>query len=265
MSSKWLIFLIFLFGFNAQGQELELLATVEGDFDLMTTDHIGQLYVTKGAEVFLYSKEGVLQFQYSSLSLGEVTHLDTRNPLKLLLHYPDYSQIKFLDNTLSPTRDQTLDLNRLELELAQLACTSFDNGFWVYDPVNFRLVRFNQGLEISNEVSNVNQLVGAEIDPIQMTEDESWVYLNDPAYGVFIFDSFGTYSRLIPIPGAQRIQVRGNGLFLQTKDGLIKYDSLTFEQIKIELPVEEWKILRIEKDLLYILTDEGVQIYGRAK
>ncbi|MFC2175500.1 hypothetical protein ACFLR1_00845 [Bacteroidota bacterium] len=240
---------------------MQLVTTIKGDFDLLTTDHIGRLYVTKGSEVFLYSKEGELKFRYSSLNLGDVTFLDTRNPLKLLLFYKDYSQITFLDNSLSETRGQTLDLNKMNLATAQLACTSFDNGFWVYNPINFQLLRYSQSMRISNEVSNINQLVGADINPNQMLEDDNWVYMNDPEYGVFVFDSFGTYSKLIPIPGAKQIQVRGNSVFLETEEGLIKYNLETFDQIEIELPIENWKMLRIEKDCLYLLTDAGVLIY----
>ncbi len=252
-------------GFDVCAQELKLEATIDGDFDLMMTDNIGRLYLASEHELFLYTKEGKLLYRYSDLSRGEISHLDTRNPLKLLLYYPDYAQITFLDNTLSPTRTQSLDLSNLELELAQLSCTSFDNGFWVYDPVSFRLLRFNQSVKVTNEVANINQLVGAEINPNQMVEEGSWLYLNDPEYGVFVFDSFGTFSKLIPITGAQRIQVRGDAIFLQTEEGLIKFDDVSLEQVQIELPVERWSELRIEKGWLYVLSEEGVFIYKYIK
>lgn len=249
----------FLFSIG-NAQELKLEKTIAGDFDLLTTDHIGRMYLARGHELFLYSKEGELMYQYSDLSRGEITHLDTRNPLKLLLFYPGYSQIAFLDNTLSLTRD-IVQLSQLQLELAQLACTSFDNGFWVYDPVSFRLIRFDQGLNPTNEVANINQLVGAELNPNQMLEHDSWLYMNDPDHGVFVFDSFGTYTKLIPIPGAERISVRSNGLFLEMKDKLTKYDELSLQQTEIELPVQQFKMVRIEKDKLFVLTEAGIQIY----
>lgn len=242
------------------GQELKLEKTISGEFDFLTTDHIGRMYLSRGYELFLYSKEGELMYQYSDLSRGEITNLDTRNPLKLLLFYPGYSQIAILDNTLSLTRD-IVQLSQLQLELAQLACTSFDNGFWVYDPVSFRLIRFDQGLNPTNEVANINQLVGLELNPNQMLEHDSWLYMNDPDHGVFVFDSFGTFTKLIPIPGAERISVRSNGLFLEMKDKLIKYEELSLQQTEIELPMEKFKMLRIEKNKLFVLTETGVQIY----
>lgn len=242
------------------GQQLEYDRVIEGEFDMLSTDHIGRVYVTRHDELFLYSEKGDLMYQFSDLSRGEIQHLDTRNPLKILIFYPDYSQIAFLDNTLSRTREN-VNLMNMGLELARLACTSFDNGFWVYDPVSFRLVRFDQGLNQTNEVANINQLVGAELNPDQMLEFDSWLYLNDPEYGVFVFDSFGTFTKLIPIKGAERIGVRGNGIFFQMKDKLIKYDPLSFDQVEIQLPVNEFQSVSIEKKQLFILTKRGVLIY----
>ena len=244
----------------ACAQELEYDRIIPGEFNMLSTDHIGRVYVTKHDELFLYSEKGDLMYQFSDLSRGEIEHLDTRNPLKILLFYPDYSQIAFLDNTLSPTREN-VNLMNLGLELARLACTSFDNGFWVYDPVSFRLVRFDQGLNVTNEVSNINQLVGADINPNQMVEFDSWLYMNDPDQGVFVFDSFGTYTKLIPIKGARQINVRGNGIFLQMDDKLIKYDTLSFEQIEIQLPVQDFTAISIEKKHLFILGKKGVSVY----
>lgn len=264
MRNYCLFVLLLSFCGISYGQGLELKKSIAGEFDFMTTDHIGRLYLTKGYELFLYSSEGDLMYQYSDLSRGEITHLDTRNPMKLLLYYPDYGQITLLDNTLSKTRDN-IDLNALDLSLSQLACASFDNGFWVYDPVSFRLIRFDQGLNVTNEISNVNQLVGAEINPNQMVEFENWLYLNDPKHGIFVFDSFGTYSKLISIKGANRIQVRANGVFLELEDKLIKYNSLNFEQVQIDMPVQNYRSISIEKDRLYILQDDKVLMFSSAK
>ena len=249
---------------NSLAQELVLKHTIDGKFDYMTSDHIGRLYLAKGHELFLYSEEGKLLYQFSDLSRGRITCLDTRNPMKLLLFYPDYGEIALLDNTLSRTR-QNINLNTLDLSLAQLACASFDNGFWVYDPVNFKLIRFDQGLNITNEVSSINQLVGSEINPTQMVEFDSWLYVNDPNFGVFIFDSFGTYSKLLPITNAQRIHVKTNGIFFEIGNKLIKYDPLSFDQMEITLPTSNYKQLGIEKNRLYVMQDNRVLMYQRGK
>ena len=256
-----LIVSIGLFTQSVTGQELKEFASIEGDFDMLVTDHIGRVYLMQGYELFLYSEEGQLLYQFSDLSRGEIEQLDVRNPLKLLLFYPGYAQIAFLDNTLSATLD-IVELSQLQLDLAQLACTSFDNGFWVYDPVSFRLVRFDQGLNITNEVSNINMLIGAETNPTQLMEHDSWLYMYDAEYGIFVFDSFGTYIKSIPIPGAKSISVRSNGIFLEFENRLVKYDDLSLQQMEIELPITDYRSVRIEKKKLFFLTENGVKIYS---
>lgn len=246
---------------QAQESELKLTTHIDGSFDVLITDHIGRVYLTQGHELFLYSSEGKLMYQFSDLSRGEITDLDVRNPLKLLLFYPDYAQIRFLDNTLSETQE-IIELNNLGLELTQLACTSFDNGFWLYDPVSFRLVRYDQSLSVTNDISNINVLTQLDLNPNQMVEHDSWLYMNDPNHGVFVFDSFGTYTKLIPIVGARRISVRSNGLFFEMEDKLIKYNPFNFNQVEIELPISDYRSVRIENKKLFFLTDNGVKIYS---
>jgi len=246
---------------SVHGQSLRQEARIDGKFDGMTTDNLGQIYLTRGNEIFLYSLTGEMLYQFSDFSYGRIGSIDTRNPMKVTVFYPDFSRIAFLDNTLSKNREQSLRLDRLQLSLVQLVCTSFDNGFWVYDPVNFRLLRFDQHMNVTNEIGPVNQLVGLSLDPTHLREEGDWLYLNDPAHGVFRFDIFGTYSKLIPVKGVRAMQVRDNGIFLTKDDGFFRFDPLLLEEEAIELPVAEFRVVRIEKKHLFILDKKGVSVF----
>jgi len=247
--------------FCSFGQGLQLQYHIAGAFDGMTTDNLGQLYVYRGPELFLYSNEGKLSYQYSDLSFGRISSVDTRNPMKVQVFYSDFSQIVFLDNTLSKNREQSLRLDRLQLSLVHLACTSFDNGFWVYDPVNFRLLRFDQHMNVTNSIENVNQLVGASLDPDIMVEEGDWLYLNDPVQGIFRFDVFGTYSKMIPMTEVKSIQVRDDGIFLTKENGFFQFDQLNFEASEIVLPIRTFRNVRLEKERLFIHDSAGVSVF----
>jgi len=243
----------------AQGLALE--THIKGRFDGMTTDHLGQVYLTRGSEIFLHTTDGRMLYQFSDLSYGRIGSIDTRNPMKLLVFYPDFSRIVFLDNTLSKNREQSLRLDRINLSLVQLVCASFDNGFWAYDPVYFRLLRFDQQMNVTNSIENVNQLVGKDIDPSQMLEEGDWLYLCDPKLGIFRFDIFGTYSKLFPIVGITGMQVR-NDVLLYTKDsGFYRFDPLPMEEESITMPFERFRSVRLEKERLYMLDTAGVSIF----
>ncbi len=260
MRMPWTIALLLLH-LITMGQGLQLQSRIEGRFDGMTTDHLGQVYVTQGGELKLFTREGRMLYQYSDLSYGRIGGIDTRNPMKLMVFYPDFSRVTFLDNTLSKNREQSLRLDRINLSLVQLVCASFDNGFWAYDPVYFRLLRFDQHMNVTNSIENVNQLVGVDIDPSQMVEEGDWLYLNDPKRGVFRFDIFGTYSKLIPITGIIHLQARDELLLFVKETGLYRFDPLNFEEEAVLLPVERFMNARLEKEHLYIHEANGVSIY----
>lgn len=255
------ILMLLLCTFFGYGQGLQLQHRIAGKFDGMTTDNLGNVYLTRGTELFLYGLDGNLIYQYSDLSYGRISSVDTRNPMKIQVFYADFSQIVFLDNTLSKNREQSLRLDRLQLSLVHLACTSFDNGFWVYDPVNFRLLRFDQHMNVTNSIDNVNQLVGASLDPTMMVEEGDWLYLNDPAQGIFRFDVFGTYNKMIPISGVKSIQVRENGIFLTKEKGFFQFDALSFEESETVLPITSFENVRLEKNHLYIHDSTGVSVF----
>lgn len=242
-------------------QSLDLKTQIVGRFDGMTTDHLGQIYLTRGNEIFLHTTDGQMRYQYSDLSNGRIGSIDTRNPMKVLVFYPDFSRIVFLDNTLSKNREQSLRLDRINLNLVQLVCASFDNGFWAYDPVYFRLLRFDQQMNVTNSIENVNQLVGRDIDPNQMVEEGDWLYLSDPKLGIFRFDIFGTYSKLLPIVGITGLQVRNDVLLYTKESGFYRFDPLPMEEEAITMPFEKFRSVRLEKDRLYMLDTAGVSIY----
>jgi hypothetical protein len=242
-------------------QGLALQTQIKGRFDGMTTDHLGQVYLTRGSEIFLHTTDGKMLYQFSDLSYGRIGSIDTRNPMKLLVFYPDFSRIVFLDNTLSKNREQSLRLDRINLSLVQLVCASFDNGFWAYDPVYFRLLRFDQQMNVTNSIENVNQLVGRDIDPNQMLEEGDWLYLCDPKRGIFRFDIFGTYSKLFPIPGITAMQVRNDVLLYTKESGFYRFDPLLMEEEAITMPFDRFHSVKLEKDRLYMLDTAGVSIF----
>ncbi|MCF8256908.1 MAG: hypothetical protein K9J06_05115 [Flavobacteriales bacterium] len=253
--------LLLLLPFWGTAQGLHLEARMDGKWDAMTTDHLGHVYLTRGGEIFLYGHDGRLLYQFSDLSYGRIGSIDTRNPMKVLVFYPDFSRIMFLDNTLSKNREQSLRLDRINLSLVQLVCASFDNGFWAYDPVYFRMLRFDQQMNVTNSIENVNQLVGSEIDPTHMMEEGDWLYLNDPKRGIFRFDIFGTYSKLIPTVGITEMQVRNDAVLYTRGNSFFRYDPLPMEEAEIALPSENFRSVRLEKERFYMLDSTGVSIY----
>ncbi len=164
-------------------------------------DPIGNYYLHTRTEIFKYNPFDTLFSRYSELQNGGITFMDVSNPMKITVFYAGVSKVLFLDNTLNPTFTPT-DLYALQLETATLVCSSYDNGFWVFDAPSFSLTRVNSFGEVDRTVKNINQLTGIEeLRPTALREKENLLYLADPNYGLFVFDIFGGFLKKIPLPG----------------------------------------------------------------
>jgi hypothetical protein len=251
---------LFITRANAQlNFTLERTQTVSGT--KLYVDNLQNVYVINDNEIFKYKPDGKLFNRYSNKSLGKVTLIDVSNPLKMLLFYKDFSRIVYLDNTLTENGSAVF-LDENDLELATLACSSYDNGLWVYTTQNFRLVRFRQDLTTSVDVKNINNFVNFGIQPNYLIEREGQVYMNDSTLGVVVFDIFGTYYKTVPIKGLDKIEVSNNKIFYLKGDKLGVYDMKTFEDFEITLPSTGKAIdFNINENKLYVLKDGKLEVY----
>lgn len=259
MKSVQVVIFFFLFSVKLFAQ-YSIATEVAVKADYFTSDNLGNAYVIKGHEIFKYLPSGKLFNRYSNLMLGNITSVDVTNPLKLLLFYRDFSKIQFLDNQLAESRG-VISLQDLGLEQSTLACISFDNGFWVYDQISFSLIRFSQSFKRTQEARNINQNIGYEPQPNFLHEWGDWVYLNNPETGILVFDIFGTYFKTIPLKGLKDFQIAGDNL-LYFKDGkLLSYNLKTLQEAEVQIPSDEIKMLRVEKEKLMIFTNEKLKVY----
>jgi hypothetical protein len=136
--STTLLFLFLGFVILAFSQEneikydFELVKRFEKSTDYFTTDNEGNLYTINADEIMKFNNKGILEFRFSNKSLGNISHVDARNKLKILLFYKDFSKLWFLDNMLAESRN-TILLQDFRLDQASVVCMSFNNGFWVFD------------------------------------------------------------------------------------------------------------------------------------
>jgi hypothetical protein len=244
----------------AFAQTWQLEGTIAEPFDYFYTDNLGFVYAIKGSEIRKYSATGKRMFEYSEKRLGKISHVDVSFSLRPILFYLDVNILAVLDNTLSATAG-THRLNDHGLELAQLACSSFNNYFWFYDLQNFELIRTDENLNHFKSSGNLGQLLGISIEPNYLLEHNNFVYLNNPSTGILVFDIFGTYYKTIPLLHLDRFQVWDNDVFFTRDQKLYRYNHLNFTETEIELPENAEKGARVEKNTLVIGTQKGINIY----
>jgi hypothetical protein len=256
------IFLVLVLSSASDGYVKTKQLNVQGDF--IRSDELGNAFLVKDMQLIKYSPEGEVLHTYSNMYSGDITFVDTHDPFKILLYYRDFGRVEFLDQSLS-LASSSIDLSMLNLSLATLACASYAGAFWVYNPMNFEMVRVTAGLEIKERTGNLQRATGYTPDPNYMLERDNYLYLNDPAIGIMMFDKYGTYYKTIPVKGLTSFQVFDNRLIYVTGNDISIYHTRLNEVNTTALPVEGAKsvsvCLSLDPQKLYVLEEDKLVFY----
>lgn len=228
---------------------------------MMSTDESGNVYVVyKNNQLYRFTKNGDSSGFYRSISNGDIGWIDATNPLRVLLYYPSFSKVVILDKMLSPKME--LDLKQLNLFNAPAVCVSGDGMLWAYDPLNAKLKKINDQLEIVVSSNDLRSETNEVPQPSSMIERDYKVYMVDSANGIYTFDRFGSYINTLPFYGINKIQVVGTQLIYRVKDSLQVYDLKANTNKAIIIPRAENLVdVRIERNRLFCLYEDRLDIF----
>jgi hypothetical protein len=241
--------------------KLKLIKTIELKAQSICTDKLGNVYAVANEEVFKFDAQGNLLQKNSLKSYGSLFSLDVSNPMKILAFYKDYNKVLFLDNMLAPTAS-SIDLSSIGFDQVTLTCSSHDNGMWVFNSLNFELVRMEPTLKISHQSGNIAQLTGSAIKPTSLFESNNKVYLCDTLFGVLVFDVFGTYIKTIPIKSIVDLQLENNVLYFIDKKGFGNFNLELLQQNELTLPQKDIKQIRLQKNRVFMRSNDKITIYS---
>jgi hypothetical protein len=228
-------------------------------------DPLDQVYALNGAELIKFKSDGSVFRVYSNKTLGRITKADCSNPLKIAVFYKELSRLIFLDNTLSE-QGEAIKMEDLGLELAQITATSSDeNGIWIYDPVGFRLLRYNNAFKLKAQVEQLNQLLALENAPVAMLESGNNLIMAVPESGIYILDIFGTFIRKFDIKNCDKLFRAEEGFYYWNKSSqqLFQKSWKGPDEFEIPLPVGECKDIAVGKSCVYILKNDTLSAFRR--
>lgn len=208
---------------------------IKANFEQFTIDNIGNIYTLHDEEIVKYLPTGKLFARYSNLKLGKINFVDATNPLKVMLYYKDFQQLVFLDNQLSVNSNE-VSLENLGYEQTELACAGTNNSFWIYDRKNNELLRFNENSKKICSTGNLKQILKADLNTNFMREYNGFLYLNCPEQGVFVFDFYGAFSKLIPLKDLRGFRVDEEIIYYRRDSTLCSYNFNLLEEICKPLP-----------------------------
>lgn len=263
-----LLFIIFLlvnsfcFAQNYPDSTYQLIQTIPINSTYLIADNLQNIYVaTQRGQVIKFDKNGKQQFEYNNNRLGEIGKIDIRNPLTILVYYPDLAIVVILDRTLSPIKE--LNLYDLEIIAPRGIALANDNNIWVYDEVAAVLKKISQTGETIFESRNLNQLTRKNLSPTFLLEKNNLIYLSDLENGLFVFDNFGQLKQEILIKGIERFQVEGQQLFFEKRGQYCQLFLDTLEEEIVKLPKLEIAIenVFVSGQFIYLMDKKTVEIY----
>jgi hypothetical protein len=248
---------------SAQNEPFKLLKCIDTTGNRIVNDNLGNIYLLEKSSLKKYDADGIFLCSYSELSDGLISGIDVSDPLKIIILNADFGKVKFLDNKLS-IKGNPISLPDLGFSSASLVAASYESGFWIFDPLSNQLLRFDNNLQISQTSGNISDLTDHEFRPNLIIESGNMVYVNDPLYGIFVFDRYATYMKTIPVKNIVSFQIFNDKIFYLESQSLKSLDIKTYEEKILKLPFLEEGIQNaiIDNRRLSIITKTKFCIYS---
>lgn len=239
-----------------------LMHSFEAQVQVLSTDKLKQIYYVSPRQVlYKCNEQGQVLFEFSNRYLGTLSKVDVSDPFDILLYYPDYQTILFLDRTLNMTAD--IRLKAEQFPLPALVAVGRDRQVWIYDAALNTLNRMDRQGNIKSSSQDLSLLLGRRFTPNQLVCNERGVYLVDPEQGVLVFDLFAQFQSFLPLAGVEQLQTFDQYLLFRRAGQYYLGESIGQAQLMSGLPTQlqlftglpNWiiawdgkKILQFQKD-----------------
>ena len=255
---KQLISIIIIFTVALSVSAQERLFFADKLYESVTTDLQGNVFLSMGSTLDSYTADGVKLLNYSDPTWGNISQVDAGIASKILVFYRESGTILLLNNELSPIGNP-LSLFDKGLMTVSLAAMGNPNKIVLYDEANQDLIITDLSL---NTLSQTHITFPGEFHPTDMqVVPEHRIALLDTLRGICLFDFFGTYEKMIPIPGVQAMQFMKDQIIYLKDNTLYRYkiptesSPMSIETIDIKIP--SIKQFRFFQDKLYYIDDSN--------
>ena len=256
----YLLFILIFFSFAVLDGYTLINSIPFSDATFLTTDKLGNVYVVIENQLLQFDPNGKPLANYSANNLGALRYVDAGNPMKILLFYPDFARLIILDSKLS--LQSNINLREIKINQPLTTCNSKENGYWVYDREDDQLKKIDLNLKVIQQSGNLTQIIGYQIFPGRMVEENGFVYINNPSSGILVFDRFGAYYKTIPYQNLTNFQVIEKDVLFINNNKLFRYDSKSLSETEVLLPQHDSILtVRIEQNKLYLLTNDSLNFY----
>ena len=260
-----LFFIFFFISLSPVLCQYEFIGQMNLNKSSAKVDPLGNIYSFDDHEIIKYSEMGESPMSFSSTAFGSIYDIDVSNPLRILVFFKDFQQILFLDQSLSPI-GQTISLTDLDLNQVSEACSSPQNGFWVYSGSAYQLIHVNQNLSKDFTSLRFDRFVNEPWNLLSMEEENGMVFLGFKKNDMLVMDRYANFLEKIHFDSLRAFQALPKRLCVLSEREMVFHDLQTGERTSTALPM----ISQIEyfywlNNDLYLYSDNTVKIYKASK
>ncbi|HEY4109868.1 hypothetical protein [Puia sp.] len=242
-----------------------LTRTIGQDIVDFSVDNLGNIYVlSKDNRLKKLGAQGDSLAVFNDVRrYGQIASIDVTNPLKILVYYREFATIIELDRYLNIIN--TIDLRKLNILQAKAVGLAYDNNVWVFDELDAVLKRIGDDGSLVDKSSDFRQLFDSVPDPTIIRDQAGFVYLYDPAKGVYIFDHYGTLKTHLDLRGWLDFDVIEKNLLGRDDRNFFRYQPGTLNMQEEPIPAAYAGAIRIHitPSIIYVLKKTGLEIYSR--
>lgn len=228
--------LIVLASLSTRAQDTLTLPFVK-EISSMAVDAKGNIYLADNAKtLFKLDSNGTILTNVNTKVFGAIDKIDCSNPFEIYTYHKDQNIVAFYDNMLNLRG--SIRLNSLYLNNVGAISRSYDNGIWIYDLSEYKLIKINKAGEVLTSSYNLVNVLDDEIKVFDIQEYGNHVFLLDSSKGIHQFDLFATYDKTFYLSGIQSAIINKDGFLATLKNSTIEYYFLprNYDIIELQLP-----------------------------
>ena len=217
-------------------------------------DGLENLYYIKDNTLFKKNKSEL--WQYKNVYLGNLTHVDIQNPLKIVLFYENFNTIIMLDNQLSETQKINFSKNNEPIIVA-VAGNASQNKLWIYNSISQQIGLFDY---LNNNLQSITTSIQGNFK--YYNSNLNSFYWIDDKLNTYSCDIFGKITSLGKVSDFNQIQVVSSQIIIFSKDGKLYLQDLSKNSFyTIENIEKSFKNFYYKDQILSIFTNQEITNY----
>ena len=254
---KRLIFICFLFTISVNSQEfIEATLVKKTDFTadvFVSTNNFETTFYILDNVLFKNSKEiKSLDIGYSNFQLGNITSVNTFNPLKINIFYRDFNTVLILDNRLAEIFKIDFNSQSNYKNVSHIS-TGSDNTIWLFNQNTQQLELFDYKTNTSS--AKTLPIQSAVLD-LKSNFNYCWILTEKQLY---MYDYFGNLIKKINNQGFTSIVIDDENIVLKKDNALFYLKKNSEIIIPISLPNLLINQFFVTNETLYIYDNETLR------